>query len=102
MADIWYHTVKAEYVAEGLALFWVTGVGQAKLLKLRRQGDVCSFERTARSQKEIDEEKSSRTNDEYEDESDDEYDDESDDDEYGVESYEYFDKLERKALRHRD
>jgi len=25
MADIWYHTVKAEYVAEGLALFWVTG-----------------------------------------------------------------------------
>ena len=25
--DVWYHTVKAEYVAEGLALFWVTGIG---------------------------------------------------------------------------
>ena len=49
--NIFYHTVKAEYVKEGLALFWVTGVGQAKLLKLRRQGDVCSFELTARSKK---------------------------------------------------
>ena len=88
MYDWWYNTVKAEYVAEGLALFWVTGFGQAKLFKLRRQGDVCSFERTARSQKEIDEEKI------Y-------CDDESDDDEYGVESYEYFDKLERQALRRR-
>ena len=49
--NIWYHTVKAEYVAEGLALFWVTGFGPAKLFKLRRQGDVCSFELTARSKK---------------------------------------------------